>query len=421
MSKAIQQKRLEIMAPAGSYDAMNAAMNAGADSVYFGVEQLNMRARAANNFKLADLPRIAKMCGDRGVKTYLTLNTILYNHDIALMKKIVDAVKEAGITAIIASDISAISYANSIGVEVHISTQQNITNIEAVRFYAKFADVVVLARELTLKQVKQIHKQIIDEDIRGPAGELVEIELFAHGALCVAISGKCYMSLATNNSSANRGACVQNCRRKYRVIDEDTGDELVVDNKYIMSPKDLCTISIIDQVVDAGVTVFKLEGRGRSADYVDTVVRIYREAIDSYMEGTYTKEKVAKWTGILETVYNRGLWHGGYYLGKQLGEWSGEYGNKATKENIFLGRALKYYVQPKVGEFHMETGELAVGDDILVTGPTTGVIKMKVEKMIIDEKEVDKVEKGDTFTIVTGDRVRKSDKLFVVKDRKVQQ
>lgn len=415
--KEIIQKRLEIMAPAGSYESLTTAINAGANSVYFGVEQLNMRARAANNFKLEDLAKIATMCKEKNVKTYLTLNTILYNHDIILMKKIVDEVKKAGITAIIASDISAISYANSVGVEVHISTQQNITNIEAVRFYATFADVVVLARELTLKQIKQIHQQIIDEDIRGPHGELVEIELFAHGALCVAISGKCYMSLATDNASANRGACVQNCRKKYRLVDDETGTELVVDNQYIMSPKDLCTISIIDKIVDAGVTVFKIEGRGRSADYVDTVIRTYREAIDAHMNGSSDKEKIATWTKQLETVYNRGLWHGGYYLGKKLGEWSGEYGNKATTENIFLGRVLKYFVKPSVGEFQIETGELKIGDNILITGPTTGVLKIKVETLIVDEQDVDSVKKGDIFTLVTSTRVRKNDKLFIVTKR----
>ncbi len=411
------QEQVEIMAPAGSYDAMQAAIDSGADSIYFGVEQLNMRARATNNFKLADLPIIAERCQAAGVRTYLTLNTIMYDHDITLLHKVVDAAKAAGITAVIASDISAISYANSVGVEVHISTQQNVSNYEAVKFYAKFADVIVLARELTLQQVKKIHQQIVADDLRGPNGSPIQIELFAHGALCVAVSGKCYMSLATNNASANRGACVQNCRRKYKVTDVETGDELEIDNEYIMSPKDLCTIGIIDKVVDAGVRVFKLEGRGRSADYVSTVTRIYKDAVTAYMAGTYTEEKVAEWTKELETVYNRGLWHGGYYLGKKLGEWSGTHGSKATNENIFIGTGLKYYVQAGVGEFKIETGEVNVGDTILVTGPNTGAFKIKVDVLFVADVQVEKAVKGEIVNIKTDKRIRKSDKLFIVKPR----
>ncbi len=409
------------MSPAGSQAAMQAALDAGANAIYFGIEQLNMRARAANNFTLEDLPRIAELCGSKNVRTYLTLNTILYDHDITLMKKICDAAKEAGITAIIASDIAAISYAHSIGLEIHISTQTNVTNIEAVKFFAAYADVIVLARELTLQQVTKIHEDIIRDDVKGPSGELVQIELFAHGALCVAISGKCFMSLATHNASANRGACAQNCRRSYRVIDEDTGVELVLDNKYVMSPKDLCTIGIVDKVIDAGVTVFKLEGRGRSPDYVSTVTKCYREAADAYLEGTYTEEKITAWVAELETVYNRGFWHGGYYLGKKMGEWSGSYGNQSTKENIFLGPVKSFFVQANVGEFQMETGELSVGEEILVTGPTTGAFKMVVEELRVDGEPAKKAVKGDLITIKTNSRVRKSDKLFVVRDRvKVQ-
>jgi U32 family peptidase len=411
------KKRIEIMAPAGSWESLTAAINARANSIYFGIEQLNMRAKAANNFTLQDLPEISRICDEKGVKTYLTLNTILYNHDISLMKKICDGAKSAGITAIIAADVAAISYANAINLEVHISTQANISNVEAVKFYAKFADVVVLARELTIKQVREIHETILKENIRGPKGEILEIELFAHGALCVAISGKCYMSLQTYNSSANRGACRQNCRRSYKVIDEETGVELVVDNKYIMSPKDLCTIGMMDQIIDAGVTVFKLEGRGRSADYVDTVVRCYREAADSYLNNNYTQDKIAEWTKELETVYNRGLWHGGYYLGKQLGEWSGVYGSKATKERVHIGRAVKFFVQPSVGEFIIETKELKVGDDIIVVGPNTGVLKHHITSMRVDDKDVEVAHKGDTVTMILSDRIRKADKLFLVIDR----
>ena len=410
-------RQIEIMAPAGSYDSLTAALDAGANSVYFGIEQLNMRAKAANNFKTEDLPKIVEMCKAKNVKTYLTLNTILYDHDITLMKKICDNAKETGITAVIASDLAAITYANSIGLEIHISTQLNVTNIEEVKFFSKFADVIVLARELTFKQVKHIYDEIKKEDIRGPKGNLVEIELFAHGALCVAVSGKCYMSLATNNSSANRGACTQNCRRKYRVIDDETGDELVIDNKYIMSPKDLCTIGFIDKIVDSGVTVLKLEGRGRSPDYVATVAKVYRDAVNAYLVDEYTDEKIAKWTKELETVYNRGFWHGGYYLGKKLGEWSGEYGSQATKENIFLGRSTTYFVKAKVAEFLIETKEVAVGDEILITGPTTGVIRMTIDELRVDGKPSNKAVKGDTLTIPLDKRVRKNDKLFLVKDR----
>jgi len=305
-------KHIEIMSPAGSWETLTAAIQGGANSVYFGIEQLNMRARAANNFKTDELPEIVKTCREKNVKTYLTLNTILYDHDISLMKKICDTAKAAGVTAVIASDLAAIMYAHSIGLEVHISTQMNVTNIETVKFLAQFADVVVLARELTLKQIKKICETIKKENIRGPKGNLVEIEIFVHGALCVAISGKCYMSLATQNASANRGACFQNCRRSYRVIDEENGEELVLDNKYIMSPKDLCTIGFVDQLIEAGVAVFKIEGRGKGPDYVYKVTKAYREAVDSYENGTYTKEKIAAWTRELESVFNRGFWHGGY-------------------------------------------------------------------------------------------------------------
>lgn len=416
------KKEIEIMAPAGSFESLMAAFQGGANSVYFGIEQLNMRAKAANNFTIDDLPEIVKQCEEKNVKTYLTLNTILYDHDISLLHRIADAAKEAGVTATIASDIAAIQYAHSIGLEVHISTQLNITNIDAVKFYAQFADVVVLARELTLKQIEHICNEIEAQDIRGPKGNLVEVEIFAHGALCVAISGKCYMSLATYNSSANRGACLQNCRHAYRVIDEETGDELRVDNKYIMSPKDLCTIGFIDKLLEAGVTVLKLEGRGRAPEYVKTVTACYREAADAVQEDTYTKEKVAAWTERLESVFNRGLWHGGYYLGKKLGEWSGTYGSQATKEKVYIGKANKYFAEAKVGEFTLETKELKVGDKVIITGPSTGALELEVTSLHSAGSPVEKVEKGDVeVTFPVSDRMRKNDKLFVVVDRAVNQ
>ncbi len=413
----MKDQRVEIMAPAGSFAALTAAIDAGADSVYFGVEQLNMRARAANNFVISDLPKIVEQCTNAGIRAYLTVNTILYDHDISLMKRIVDAAKEAGVTAIIGCDIAAIQYAREVGVEIHISTQQNVSNFESVIFFSQFADVVVLARELTLQQIKHIYESIQKENVRGPAGELVKIELFAHGALCVAISGKCHMSLATYNASANRGACLQNCRRSYKVTDEETGVELVLDNKYIMSPKDLCTIGFIDQIVDAGVYVLKLEGRGRSPDYVSTVTRCYKEAVKSYHAGTYTKEKIDAWIKELESVYNRGFWHGGYYLGKQMDTWSGAYGSQATKENIFIGSGRTFFRKTNIGEFIIETGTVAVGDEILVVGPTTGSLKFSISSMFVNEKPADEANKGDVMTITVPNRIRKSDKLFVVKDR----
>lgn len=409
--------KIEIMAPAGSFAALQTAIKAGTNSVYFGVEQLNMRARATNNFKVTDLPEIIRICKEAGIKSYLTVNTILYDHDIALMKKICDTAKAAGVTAIIACDIAAMQYAHSIGLEIHISTQQNVSNIEAVKFFAHFADVVVLARELTLKQIKSIVDAIKRDDVRGPKGELVQIEIFAHGALCVAISGKCHMSLATQNASANRGACTQNCRRSYRVIDEETGEELVLENKYVMSPKDLCTIKFVDQLIGAGVSVLKLEGRGRSVDYVYTVTKCYREAADAVEAGTFTPEKAEAWSKELETVYNRGFWHGGYYLGKELGEWSGEYGSHTQTQNVSIGRVTNYFAQIGVGEFLMESGELLVGEEILVVGDTTGMVKCKVERMMVDDEGVQLAKKGDAVTFVVPEKIRVGDKLFVIRNR----
>jgi U32 family peptidase len=411
-------KQIEIMAPAGSYESLHAAINAGANSVYFGIEQLNMRARAANNFTTEDLKKIVSICQENNVRTYLTLNTVMYDHDMILMKKICDTAKESGITAVILSDLAALQYARSIGLEVHMSTQANITNIEAVKFYSAFSDVIVLARELTLKQITSICTQIKEEGIKGPSGELIEVEIFVHGALCVAISGKCYMSLATYNSSANRGACLQNCRRAYKVIDEESGDELRIDNKYIMSPKDLCTIGFIDQIIESGVSVLKIEGRGRAPEYVDTVVRCYREAVESVLEGSYSKEKIDSWIVDLEKVFNRGFWHGGYYLGKELGEWSGTYGSQATTEKIFLGKVKNYFSKVGIGFFDLEAGSISIGDSYLITGPTTGVVEGKVEELMVNEKESDTAVKGDSITFPVSSKIRENDTLFMVKDAK---
>ncbi|KKQ40817.1 MAG: collagenase [Candidatus Magasanikbacteria bacterium GW2011_GWA2_37_8] len=405
------------MSPAGSFASLNAAIKAGANSVYFGILQLNMRARSANNFKITDLSKIVRICKKNNVKTYLTVNTILYDSDLALMKKICKAAKKNGITAIIASDIAALQYASSIGLEVHISTQQNVSNIEAVRFFSKFADVVVLARELSLKQIEKIIEQIKKEKIVGPSGKLIRIELFAHGALCVSISGKCYMSLTTQNASANRGICRQNCRRTYRVIDEENGDELVLDNKYIMSPKDLCTIGFLDKLVKAGVSVFKLEGRGRAPDYVYTVTKCYHEAVEAVENNVYTKEKIRAWTEQLEKVYNRGLWHGGYYLGKKLGEWSGEYGSHTTTQNDYIGRVTNFFRKAGVGEFVLEAGNLKLGEEILITGDTTGAVKCKVDEMFVNDKPAKIAKKGDLITFKTPDRIRFNDRLFVIRNR----
>lgn len=413
-----QKDNIEIMAPVGSYESLAAAINAGANSVYFGIEKLNMRARSANNFTTEDLKKITEICKEKNIKTYLTVNTILYDNDIDLMKEIIDSAKSSGITAIIASDVAAIQYANSKGVEVHISTQSNISNIEAVKFYSKYADVVVLARELTIEQIISICNEIKKQDIRGPKGNLIEVEIFVHGALCVAISGKCYMSLSLYNSSANRGACYQACRRKYIVKDEETGDELKIDNKYIMSPKDLCTIGFIDKIIDSGVKVFKIEGRGRSPDYVSKVVKTYREAVDSYFNNTYTKEKIQAWTKQLESVFNRGFWHGGYYLGKKLGEWAGDYGSKATKQKHFIGLVKHYFPKAKIAEIEMQKESLKIGDEVLITGNVTGVINSVVESIYVNEKPVEIGKQGDEdVTISVLEKVRKGDKVYLLVER----
>ncbi|MCC6372436.1 MAG: U32 family peptidase [Bacteroidia bacterium] len=408
-------KKFELMAPAGSYESLMAAIKAGCDSVYFGVEQLNMRARSTNNFTLDDLKKIAAIAKENGIKTYLTLNTVLYDHDIVLMKNIVNVAKESGISAIIASDHAVLNYAKKAGVEVHISTQANISNVDTVEFYANFADVVVMARELSLKQVAEITREIKRRNITGPAGNPVQVEIFAHGALCMAVSGKCYLSLHSNFASANRGACIQNCRKSYIVTDKEDGVEFEVDNEYIMSAKDLCTIDFLDQILEAGVSVLKIEGRGRSADYVYTVTKCYREAIDAFSDGSYTNEKVVEWKKRLETVFNRGFWDG-YYLGKKMGEWNDEYGSKATKRKVYVGKGLKFFEKALAGEFKLETQSLSVGDEIMITGPTTGYIETKVAELRMDNKLVEKVTKGDVFTFPLNEKIRPSDKLYKLVD-----
>ena len=406
-------KTIEIMSPAGSWESLQAAIQGGANSIYFGIEQLNMRAKSSNNFTLKDLVKIASLCNEKNIKTYITLNTIIYDHDLILMKKIVNAAKQAGINAIIASDQAVIGYASSIQMEVHISTQTNITNIETIRFYSHFADVIVLSRELSLYQIKKITKEIQKQKIKGPSGELMQIEIFAHGALCVAVSGKCYMSLHTTNSSANRGACIQNCRKTYTVTDKEDGHQFEIDNEYIMSPKDLCTIGFLDQVLEAGANILKLEGRGRSPEYVKTTTECYRDAADSYLNGTYTKEKIEKWMTKLKTVYNRGFWDG-YYLGQKLGEWSKTHGSKATKKKMYLGKAKKYFTNLQVAEFDLESFSLNKGDNILITGKTTGVIETIVGEMRMNDKLVKDVKKGDNFSMKLDYTVRPKDKLYKV-------
>jgi putative protease len=411
--RTMERREIELMAPVGSYESLMAAIQGGANSIYFGIEQLNMRSRSSNNFTIEDLHKIASICKENGVKSYLTVNTVLYDHDIKLMYKIVNAAKESDVTAIIASDVSAIMYARSIDVEVHISTQCNITNIEAVKFYSQFADVVVLARELNLNQVKNIYDQIVEQDIRGPKGELIQIEMFAHGALCMAVSGKCYLSLHEKNSSANRGACMQTCRKAYVVTEKESGNELEIDNEYIMSPKDLCTIGFLNKMLDAGVRVLKFEGRARSPEYVKTVVSCYNEAVDSYLDESYGEEKINDWMQRLATVFNRGFWNG-YYLGQKLGEWSHDYGNRATKRKVLVGKGTNYFGKIKVAEFLLESNELKVGDQILITGPTTGVVETTIQEIRVDLKPVEKAVKGDSFSIALDTMIRRSDKLYKI-------
>lgn len=399
------------MAPVGSYESLMAAIQGGADSVYFGIEGLNMRSRSSNNFTIDDLRKIASICEEHGLKSYLTVNTVIYGEDLPLMRRIIDAAKEAGVSAIIAADVAAMSYANEIGQEVHLSTQLNISNAEALKFYARFADVVVLARELNLTQVHEIYRQIIEQHITGPKGELIRIEMFAHGALCMAVSGKCYLSLHEMNASANRGACMQICRRAYTVRDKDSDIELDIENQYIMSPKDLKTIHFMNKMMDAGVRVFKIEGRARGPEYVRIVTECYKEAVRAYCRGEFTEEKIADWDERLAKVFNRGFWNG-YYLGQRLGEWSSKYGSGATRRKVYVARGIKYFDKIGVAEFEMECGSLHVGDEILITGPTTGAVMQKVEEIRVDLKPVEETRKGERFSIRVGEKVRASDRLY---------
>ena len=402
----------ELMAPVGSRESLAAALNAGADAVYFGVQGLNMRSRSSANFTLADLREIAATCAARGVRTYLTVNTVLYDEDLPLMRSIIDTAREAGITAIIASDMAAILYARSVGVEVHISTQVNITNVEAVRHYAQWADVMVLARELSLEQVAFLSSEIRRLGICGPAGKPVRLEMFCHGALCMAVSGKCYMSLHQMNSSANRGACTQICRRSYRLTDNETGQEIVVDDKYLMSPKDLKTISFLDRMVEAGVTVFKIEGRARGPEYVTEVVTAYDRALSAIADGSYSPEMLAPLEERLKMVFNRGFWDG-YYQGKNAGEWSRKYGSSATRVKVYAARAIRYFSRLGVAEFKLEAGELHPGDDILIIGPTTGSLHLTPEEIRVDLKPVQQVSKGEHFSIAVPSKIRPSDRLYL--------
>ncbi len=405
------RKDFEIMAPAGSPESLAAALKAGADSIYFGIENLNMRAHSASTFTIDDLREIARTCNAQGVKSYLTVNTIIYDQDLTLMRTIIDAAKAAGISAVIASDVAVLTYCREIGQEVHLSTQLNISNIEALKFYAQFADVVVLARELNLQQVSEIHRQIEEQHICGPGGGLVRIEMFCHGALCMAVSGKCYLSLDNTGRSANRGECMQICRRAYLVKDRDSGLELEIDNKYIMSPKDLKTIRFIDRMMEAGVRVFKIEGRARGPEYVHTVASCYREAIQSVLDGTFTETKKDEWDERLARVFNRGFWDG-YYLGQPLGEWSENYGSSATEKKVYVGKAIKYFSKIGVGEFQIEASDMHVGDKLLITGPTTGALFMDLEEVRYDLQPVESVDKGMRVSFRVPEKVRPNDKLY---------
>ena len=400
------------MAPVGSWESLVAAVQGGADAIYFGIEGLNMRAKSANNFTIDDMRRIARYCHENGLKSYLTVNTVVFDNDLSLMRSIVDAAKEAQVSAIIAADMATILYARSIDVEVHISTQVNVSNSEAVRFYSQFADVMVLAREVDLEQVSHIHDTIVRDDIRGPHGDLVRIEMFCHGALCMAVSGKCYLSLHETVASANRGACRQICRRSYTVRDRETGDELDIENQYIMSPKDLKTIHFMNKMIDAGVRVLKIEGRARGPEYVRTAVSCYNEAINACLDGTFSDEKVAEWDERLSRIFNRGFWNG-YYLGQRLGEWTSKYGSSATRVKVYAAKGQRYFSNIGVAEFLMEAGELHVGDEIIITGPTTGAIPMTLTEIRVDLKPVEKTVKGERFSIKVAEKIRPSDKLYL--------
>lgn len=411
-----KREDFEIMAPVGSYESLMAAIQAGANSIYFGIEKLNMRSRSASNFSTEDLKKIVSICKKNNIKSYLTVNTVIYNDDLQLMREIIETAKDAGISAIIAADVAAMTYAHEIGVEVHLSTQLNIANVEALKFYSKFADVVVLARELNMEQVAQIYKTIKEENIKGPKGEQIKIEMFCHGALCMAISGKCYLSLHEMNASANRGACYQICRHGYRLYDDEQNEEIKVENQYLMSPKDLKTIHFLNILMKSGVRVMKIEGRARGPEYVSTVVKCYDEAIKAVIDGSYNEEKIKKWDEKLKTVFNRGFWNG-YYLGQRLGEWSSTYGSEATKKKIYVGKGIKYFSKIGVAEFLIETKYgLNVGDDIIITGPTTGLIETKVGQIQVDCKETQRAERGERCSICISSKIRPSDKLYKIVD-----
>lgn len=413
-------EEFEIMAPVGSRESLAAAIKAGAGSVYFGIGQLNMRSHSANHFTIDDLREIAATCDKHGIKTYLTVNTIIYGEDLNAMREIVDAAKETRITAVIASDVAVMAYCAEKGVEVHLSTQLNITNIESLKFYARFADVVVLARELNMEQVAEIHRQIVEQHICGPRGELIRIEMFCHGAFCMAVSGKCYMSLHDANRSANRGECVQICRRSYTVTDNETGNQLEIDNKYIMSPKDLKTVRFIDRMMEAGVRVFKIEGRARGPEYVHTVVSCYKEAIASVLDGTYTEEKKDRWDERLATVFNRGFWDG-YYQGQKMGEWNKHYGSSATERKVLVGKVMKYFSKLGVAEVAVEATDFAVGDKLLITGPTTGALWLNADEIRFDLKPVERALQKQRVSIPVPEKVRPNDKLFKLEKVKQQE
>lgn len=406
------------MAPVGSYEALSAAIQAGAGSVYFGIGRLNMRSKSTKNFTLDDLHNIATICDEHNVKSYVTINTVVFDEELEEMRQLVDAVKANGISAIIASDQSVIQYARQIGVEVHMSTQCNITNIEAIKYYSQFADVMVTAREVSVNQVKAITRKIEEQNIRGPKGELIRIETFCHGALCMAVSGKCYLSLDNFNTSANRGACVQPCRRGYTVQDRDQEITLAIENEYIMSPKDLCTLSFLDKLLDAGVKVLKIEGRGRSPEYTKVTVGVYSEAVEAIRNGEFTEEKIERWTERLRSVYNRDFWDG-YYLGRKMGEWTQRYGSQATKTKVFVGTVTNFFGKINVAEIKMETQDLKVGDDIMIIGPTTGVYEDKISEIRVDLKPVESTEKGELCSIPTKDVIRRGDKVYKVVDAEI--
>ena len=411
----MRRDEIEIMAPVGSYEALMAAIHAGAGSVYFGVEHLNMRARSANNFSLEDLREISRRCRLAGVKTYLTINVEVFDEEFTILSEVLIAARDAGISAVIAADMSVIPQCRELGIEVHISTQVNITNYEAVKFYAQFADVMVLAREMNLGRVMNISEKITENDLRGPSGNRVRLEMFVHGALCMATSGKCYLSLHETHSSANRGSCMQACRRAYVVTDKETGRELEVDNEYIMSPKDLKTIHFLNKILDSGVTVLKIEGRARSPEYVKTVVECYHDAVDAWHENTFTAEKIASWDEKLATVFNRGFWDG-YYLGQKLGEWSANYGSLATKKKIYTGKVTNYFSNLGVAEIKLETGGFKVGDEMIVNGPSTGVIQLRIEEIRVGLESVEEAKKGELCSVRVGTKLRRSDKVYKLVD-----